>query len=636
MDAGNPPEDVIVLMPLRRIPHVAGATLGAAASLALLSSLIRIDQVPAWLLLPLLGLSAVTIWRPDVGLAIVAGAIPVAGWIGREWNYHVAWAEVLVVAAAAGWFLRAIGQPVRPRDDLDAPVRLVITVVAASLLVYEAVLNWKLTGSPFAIGPSGTFADFFLIKRNGDALDAAGRLFECLFLFRAASAIAEVRDEFLPRLTRLAVAGATAAAALNVWVLWSGARRLDAPVTAFLRYLANIRSSALIPDLNAAGSYFVLALFAALGIAWEPRRRPWVVPVVIIGLALWITGSRAALVAGFLAAALPLGRRMRRLTPRHARLTALIAAIIVVSGAFVAAYYLKRGTQPSSFAAVRIRWELVKTSARMTATAPIFGVGVGQYYQSSGEFSSPELLRIFPRAVSENAHNNFLQILAELGLVGFGSIVWLLVRAGIRVKASLHGDRAGPLRWGIAAGLAAFVLTWLAGHPLLLDEPAFTFWVMLGAAAGVAGPGAPASWPVRRLTIAAMLAVLLLVPLRARKEMAVANMEHVGFGLSRWQTDPSDVRYRLSAGRSAVFLPANARTVTIPLRAVGDSPLHVRLRLDGRVANVVVVPSDRWFNLRFSLSEPSTAPRFRQLDVDVLEPNLTGNDILMIGRVEPR
>ena len=382
----------------------------------------------------------------------------------------------------------------------------------------------------------------------------------------------------------------------------------------------------------------MLALFAALGIAWAPRRRAWILPAAIIGLALWITGSRAALVAGLLAAALPLGRSMRRLTPRHAVLTAVIATIIVMSGAGVAAYYLKRGTQPSSFAALRIRWELAKTSVRMTARAPIFGVGIGQVPTSRrGEFSSPELLRIFPRAVSENAHNNFLQILAELGLVGFGSIVWLLGRAGMRVKSSLEGDRASPLRWGIAAGLTAFVLTWLAGHPLLLDEPAFTFWLMLGTAAGAAGPRAPASVPIRRLTIAAMLVVLLLVPLRARKEMAGANMEHVGFGLSRWQTDSTGVRTGCSTGRSSAFLPANAHTVTIPLRAVSSSPaLHVQLRLDGRAADVGVVPFDRWFDLRFSLSEPSSAPRFRQLDLDVLEPNPGGNDILMIGRVEPR
>ena len=273
MDAGNPPEDVIVLMPPQRIPHVAGATLAAAASLALLSSLIRIDHVPAWLLLPLLGLSAVTIWRPDVGLAIVAGAIPVAGWIGREWNYHVAWAEVLVVAAAAGWFLRAIGQPVR-RARRSRRSRALGDYGGGRLAPrVRSGPELEADRQPVALGPCRNVRGFLPDEANGDALDAAGRLLECLFLFRAASATAEAREEFLPRLTRLAVAGATWRPRLNVWVLWSGAQRLDAPMTAFLRYLANIRSSALMPDLNAAGSYFVLALFAALGMAWEPRRR---------------------------------------------------------------------------------------------------------------------------------------------------------------------------------------------------------------------------------------------------------------------------------------------------------------------------------------------------------------------------
>jgi len=625
------------VMPVRRIAHASLAAIGAASSLALLSSIVTIDHVPAWFLLPLLGVSILIMWRPDAGLALVAGAIPIASWLAREWNYHVAWAQVLVVAAAAGWFLGELRRPPRDRDDLDVPVLLSVVVVAASLLVYEGVLNWRLTGSPFALGPPGTFSEFFLLKRTGDALDAAARLLECLFLFRVVSIVAGRKSDFPLRLTIFVVAGATMAAALNVWVVWVGARRLDAPIAAFLHYLATIRVSSLLPDLNAAGSYFVLALFATLGLASEPRRKVWLLSTAIIALALWLTGSRAALIAGVLAAALPLGRMLRRRTPRHALTALAIAAIVVVGGAAVAGYYLKRGSQPTSATALHIRWELAKTSARMTMSAPVFGVGVGQFYESSGEFSSPELLQMFPRAASENAHNNFLQILAELGIVGFGSILWVLLRAGARVKWSLQATSSSPLRWGVATGLVAFVLTWLAGHPLLLDEPAFTFWIVLGAAAGAAGAIAPTPMRTRNLAIVAMILVLLLVPLRARREMASANMEHVGFGLSRWQTDPSGVRYRSSTGRSTVFVPANARTVTVPLHTVdAANPLHVQLRLDGRPADTVVIPPDRWFDLRFSLSETTATPRFRRLDLEVLDPNPDRNDVLMIGKVEPR
>jgi len=624
------------MTPVSRIAHSSLAAVGAAASLALLSSIVTIDGVPGWLLLPLLGVSVLMMWRADIGLALVAGAIPIASWLGRGWNFHVAWAQVVVIAAAAGWFLGELRRPPREGDDLDVPVLLSVVVVAASLLVYETVLNWRLTGSPFWLEPTGAFSEFFLLKRTGDALGAAARLLEGLFLFRAASVVAEKKADFLLRLTALAVAGAAIAAAVNVWVVWMGARRLDAPVAAFLHYLATLRVSSLLPDLNAAGSYFVLALFAALGLASETRRRLWILPTALIALALWLTGSRAALIAGVLAAALPLGRTLQRRTPRHALTAAAIAAIVVVGGASVAGYYLKRGSQPTSFTALRIRWELAKTSARMTMSAPVFGVGIGQFYESSGEFSSPELLQMFPRAASENAHNNFLQILAELGAVGFVSILWVLLRAAARVKSSLPSANASAVRWGVASGLVAFALTWLAGHPLLLDEPAFTFWILLGAAAGAAGATAPTPVRTRNLAIVAMMIVLLFVPLRARREMASANMEHVGFGLSRWQTDPSGVRYRSSTGRSTVFVPANARTVTVPLHVVGTTYLHVRLRLDGRPADSVVIPPDRWFDLRFSLGETTATPRFRRLDLEVLDPNPDRNDILMIGKVEPR
>ena len=74
---------------------------------------------------------------------------------------------------------------------------------------------------------------------------------------------------------------------------------------------------------------------------------------------------------------------------------------------------------------------------RMVAQQPVFGIGLGEFYQRSGEFSSPELLALFPPAQHENAHNNFLQILAETGLTGLAAFVVLLTAALYRASTPL-------------------------------------------------------------------------------------------------------------------------------------------------------------------------------------------------------
>ena len=167
------------------------------------------------------------------------------------------------------------------------------------------------------------------------------------------------------------------------------------------------------------------------------------------------------------------------------RMTAVAAAVMLVLVAVGMVRYLptrRHQIEPST--ALEVRWELARTSFRMLAADPMFGVGIGRYYSRSGEFSSPRLLTIFPPAIHENAHNNFLQILAELGVVGLGAVIWLMIVAARACGRLVRADPRDPLRWGIAIGLLAFVISWLGGHPLLIDEPAFAFWLLLGTTCG--------------------------------------------------------------------------------------------------------------------------------------------------------
>jgi O-antigen ligase len=107
----------------------------------------------------------------------------------------------------------------------------------------------------------------------------------------------------------------------------------------------------------------------------------------------------------------------------------------------------------------------------------------------------------------ENAHNQFLQFAAELGAVGL--VAFLLVLWSALTLSS-------ALTWQVsaAAALSAFLITCLAGHPLLMPLVAYPFWMMVGVTAGGqrASPGELAA--LRRGVLVVIIALVATMPLR--------------------------------------------------------------------------------------------------------------------------
>jgi O-antigen ligase len=604
-------------------------------------------------------LAGVSAWRPAAGLLVAAAIVPVASWAGRGWAAHgLVWVTVVTIACLAGILAAsAIGRTSRSRDPwLRAAALSMGMVVAASAAVQLAPLHERLGGAAFReqVRQLVTEADLVYASRTVPAVTAAALLLQGLALFYAAARCAGSSAFFTRQLSAAVVAGASAAAAVNIWRVLQAFARSGWSLANVADLLGTTRINEHYGDMNAAGSYFVLALWIAL--ASIRHSRTAMLAALTIAGALWMTGSRAALLAGVVASAVPLVSAGPWIRARRRLIVAAGCAALVAAAAALAWIAPQRGNQQGVGAAVMVRLELTRTAMNMVASRPVFGIGAGQFYQRSGEFSSPALLALFPPARNENAHNNFLQILAEVGVIGFAAFLWLLALAARRTAASMRNGGGTPA--GLAAGVVAFLITCLAGHPLLTPEVSATFWLALGALSGMprqaaaagslgevssaAMPDRPASRPWRPaatgpIRVAAALAIVLAatLPLRARREVAETNLDHVGIGLSPWHRTEDDRLYRILSGRSAtVFVPSDARGVSLPLRSTSGIR-EVELRLDGRPANVVDVASDRWSNIRIVLPAESSERKYRRVDLSVRGDVADDEDVLLVGKVVP-
>jgi O-antigen ligase len=127
------------------------------------------------------------------------------------------------------------------------------------------------------------------------------------------------------------------------------------------------------------------------------------------------------------------------------------------------------------------RYPIWQDTARLFAAYPLFGVGYGNYYTAFFRYQTSGLGYAWT-----NAHNDHLQLLSELGIIGFALVAVMIGGAFIRAVKE-DDDRYVAL--GCAGAIAAFALHSIAEYNayVLLNTLALS-WVA-GLAASV--PAAP-------------------------------------------------------------------------------------------------------------------------------------------------
>jgi O-antigen ligase len=586
---------------------------------------------PMWALASALGVAAAV--RPSVGLLLVAAFAPLGGALAALAGLRASWTEPLVLSVLTGWLLRRTWQ--RERWDPLAILAGLFALVVLTSLVVQCAVAYRVSAPdglsfPRAMLQWLTFSSSISGPVRPEVA-AALRMIGGLGLFVMAADVCRRIPWTSEASIRLLTLGVAGVAALSVSrFVEVVVRQGTAFVPTALHAHTFLRVSSTIPDLNAAGALFAMVLPVAVALATGPRTRLlWSLALVCLGAGLWICGSRAGMLGGAVGVVGYIAVHARR--QWSSQRTWTVVSLLVVGTTTLLIWYPRTAAHGSAHDASVIRQQLAIVGFRMAREAPVFGVGVGRFLEESAHLATPEL-QVYYRA--QNAHNQFIQILGELGLVGASLFVGVLACTLVPSWRQSWAHQTAPMG-ALMFGLAGFLISSLLMHPLLLPEVSAAFWLALGLARSTVAvaPVVQGARGTRVLVPALVVALLASLPARITAARNALDIDGVGVGLSAWRTDPGDGRrYRVATGRAAIYVDGRGGRLRVPLRVRGPV-VDVVLLFDGRPAGHVLVQAGGWTEITMLIPPHRTnRPRFLRLDFAWSPP--TPRAKLDVGRAE--
>jgi O-antigen ligase len=617
------------------------AVLPAAALLVALAS----PDTPILARAVIVALTAVTLWDPAAGLLVTAGAAPLGAFvIALDGVADFRLTEIILLSFVATWLIRAPLAPhVRdraPRSHVPGPrlpryawaAAWLFTVLLASLSV--GLSRQLLTDADVLRRNLTAVALHYFGYADPTGISDAARMLEGFALVAAAMDLIRRRPSLarsLPVALALSAVVATAASVLLVFGI--GPQQVVAREAAI-----GYRFAAHVLDVNAAGSHFAMVLCLALGLAVRARggrRAAWAAAALLCAVGLWMTRSRSAEAAAGLVIPTAFLWATTRAWPRPKR-AALIAGVLAV----LLGYGLVRGWQiehDPTYTAVGFRQQFVMSSFRVIGTHPYLGIGPGRYFRDSSNFLTPQLAWTYG---FENAHNNFLQVTTEEGIIGFFVYAAFFVGA---LGLAFRGLARAPTDWrllGATAGIVAFLGTCLTGHPLLVPEVAAAFFLQLALAASLGGsallasadaaPGTP-SWLARKtpvplwptVPVIGTLAFAVLPAWTLEKPLLPVHLEEVD-GMYYGDEGTADgVPFHWTRKYASLFVPRTARVIELPLRApqqrVSPDQIVVDITVGGRMISRAIVGTT-WSRVVLTLPSPAPPLRFTRINLQVNHP----------------
>jgi len=240
------------------------------------------------------------------------------------------------------------------------------------------------------------------------------------------------------------------------------------------------RATASFKDPNVLGIYlsaFAPVLFG-LTLYYLKNKKPWLIPVSVLALTgIVLTYSRPTLLAIYVSLFF-LGIAMKN------KSVVITLAVLLLISPFILPKSVKDwakevGYNPLRFMCNDDRLAVYRNTLNMIKDHPFIGVGANTYMKNYKKYKEPREYRDVVTLDYMYAHNIYLHMAGEIGLIGLGIFLWLVYKL-FHQAGSIYSFMKDPYLKTLAllfmASLMAFLVNGLTESSLYYSRVGLIFW----------------------------------------------------------------------------------------------------------------------------------------------------------------
>jgi O-antigen ligase len=245
-----------------------------------------------------------------------------------------------------------------------------------------------------------------------------------------------------------------------------------------------VRATAAFPNANVFGVYLSAIAPLIIGLALFYYKGAKKILMLIVALlatfGIVLTFSRGTALALYLSV-------LFLSFMRKSKIISVALIILLLVSPFVMPQSIKKWAKEVNYNPVRFmlnddRISIYKNALNMIKHHPVIGVGVNTFSKNYQTYKLPE--PDWAKTVgSLYAHNHFLQMAGEIGLLGLAVFLWLLYRlfkANFRIYSGLKDEYLKVVSVSLVACFIAFLTNGLTETSLYYSRVAMIFWYLIG------------------------------------------------------------------------------------------------------------------------------------------------------------